>query len=191
MVDFRFLRVPGTKQWVISDPNRAKRPNVGRKIEEVCPFCVGRERQEEEVHREGGMPGDSNWHIRVIKNKFPFTFIHEIVVHSPDHHRNFEELPLSHIELILKTYRLRYEEHRKRGQVYIFHNRGIAGGESIPHPHSQITVIPHNIPLDIAPLDLGIYSKDQRSNIKDPADAKAMAGKQNHPPSLRLRRASN
>jgi UDPglucose--hexose-1-phosphate uridylyltransferase len=102
--------------------------------------------------------GDRNWRIRVIANKFPFTAIHEIVVHSPDHHKNFEELPLSHVELILRTYRLRYQQHRRAGQVYIFHNRGIGAGESIPHPHSQVTVISKSIDSDLPPLDTSIYA---------------------------------
>ena len=158
MADFKFLRVPNSDKWVILDPNRAKRPNVGKKLEAVCPFCVGREKTEEEMYRVGGVKYDTNWRVRVVTNKFPFASIHEIIIHSPDHHKNFEELPLGHIELVLQTYRARYNEYRQQGQVYIFHNRGLAAGESLPHPHSQLTVIPKNVKLDILPLDLGIYS---------------------------------
>lgn len=158
MVDFKFLQNAFTKKWIILDPGRAKRPNVGHKAEAICPFCTGRENEEQELYRVGGEKGDSNWHIRVIKNKFPFAPIHEIVIHSPDHHKNFEELPLSHIELILKTYRVRYLENHSYGKVYIFHNRGIGGGESLPHPHTQLTVIPKSVVLDLPPLDTFFYS---------------------------------
>jgi len=158
MADFSFLHNKKTGKWVILDPRRAKRPNVGNKAEAVCPFCIGKETEEQELYRVGGEKGDSNWHIRVIVNKFPFASHHEIVIHSPDHHKNFEELPISHIELILQTYRARYLEHHGCGQVYIFHNRGIGGGESLPHPHTQLTVIPKSISLDLPPLDTSFYS---------------------------------
>lgn len=164
MGDFQFLQNPITKKWIILDPGRERRPNVGKKALQICPFCIGQEREEQELYRVGGEGGDSNWHIRVIPNKFPFASIHEIVIHSPDHHKNFEELPISHIELILQTYRARYLQHRKLGQVYIFHNRGIGGGESIPHPHTQLVVIPHNITLDMPPLDLNIYNSMVEKN---------------------------
>ncbi len=157
MADFQFLQNYQTKKWIILDPGRAKRPNVGQTAVAVCPFCIGREVGEQELYRIGGERGDSNWHIRVVKNKFPFAPIHEIVIHSPDHHKNFEELPISHIELILQTYRARYLENCSHGQVYIFHNRGIGGGESLPHPHTQLTVIAKNITLDLPPLDTSFY----------------------------------
>jgi UDPglucose--hexose-1-phosphate uridylyltransferase len=157
MADFQFLQNPIFKKWVILDPRRAQRPNVGQKTEQVCPFCIGREQEEQELYRVGGEKDDSNWHIRVVVNKFPFASHHEIIIHSPDHHKNFEELPLSHIELVLQTYRERYRQHQNIGQVYIFHNRGIGGGESLPHPHTQLTVLKRSIVLDLPPLDISIY----------------------------------
>lgn len=168
---------------MILDPNRAKRPNVGHKAEKICPFCIGFEKNEEELYRVGGKPYDFNWHLRVVTNKFPFAPIHEIIIHSPDHHKNFEELPLAHVELILKTYRERYNHNKKSGQVYIFHNRGIGAGESLPHPHTQLTVIPNDIPMEIPVLDLGIYGNRkgiQNSKFKSPSFAEASAGKQKY-----------
>src|SRR5207302_1133429 len=47
----------------------------------------------------------------------------------------------------------RYQTHQDSGQVYIFHNRGEAGGESLPHPHSQITVVLPDVHMDIPRLD--------------------------------------
>lgn len=158
MADFQFLQNPLSKQWVISAPRRSKRPDVGKGEEPVCPFCLGKEKNEEELYRVGGLPGDSNWLIRVLHNKFPFAPIHELIVHSPDHHKNFGELPLEGAELIIKTYRERYLTHQEKGQVYIFHNRGEAGGESLPHPHSQIAVVPNDVRTDIPRLDPAAYS---------------------------------
>ena len=151
-MDFRFVQNPVTKKWIISAPRRAKRPDEARGTEPVCPFCIGREKNEEEAYRVGGKPGDSNWKIRVLPNKFPFAPIHEVIIHSPDHHKSFDELPLEASELILKTFRQRFQAYQDKGQVYIFHNHGEGGGESLPHPHSQLVVIPDHVKLDIPRL---------------------------------------
>lgn len=151
-MDFKFIENTISKKWVISSPRRARRPDIARGSEPVCPFCYGNEDKEKESYRVGGKNGEANWQIKVVPNKFPFAPIHEIVIHSPDHHKNFDELPLSQNELILKTYRQRFLEHQDKGQVYIFHNHGETGGESLPHPHSQIAVIPDFVKLEITPL---------------------------------------
>jgi len=109
---------------------------------------------------------DSNfqteWLVKVVANKFPFTKIHEIVIHSPSHTKNFEKLPIGHIALIFQVYRHRYNEHSRHGQVYIFHNRGKKAGESVPHPHAQITVIPDEVYLDLPPLKSVILERATR-----------------------------
>jgi len=164
-MEFKFLENQVSKNWLVSAPRRAKRPDIAKGTEPVCPFCVGKEGDEKEVFRIGGKEGDSNWLVRVVPNKFPFAPIHEIVIHSPDHHKNFDELPVSQSELILQTYRQRFKTHKDKGQVYIFHNHGEAGGESLPHPHSQIVVIPDNVKLDIVPVD---FSKDSQDFHQTP-----------------------
>jgi UDPglucose--hexose-1-phosphate uridylyltransferase len=165
MADFQFLQNPLSKKWVISSPRRAKRPDIAKGIEPVCPFCPGKETEEKELYRVGGKVGDSNWNIRVIHNKFPFAPIHEVIIHSPDHHKSFGELPLPQAELILQTYRNRFKLHQDKGQVYIFHNRQKAGGESLPHPHSQLAVVPNEVTLEMSrlatPQEMEIATKDQ------------------------------
>lgn len=151
-MDFKFVENSISKKWIISSPRRAKRPDIAKGSEPVCPFCYGNESKEKETYRVGGNEGQANWQVRVIPNKFPFAPIHEIVIHSPDHHKNFDELPLTQNELILQTYKQRFQTHQDKGQVYIFHNHGQAGGESLPHPHSQIVVIPDFVKLDISPF---------------------------------------
>jgi len=49
-----------------------------------------------------------------------FAPIHEVIIHSPDHHKSFDELPLFQSELVFKTYRQRFQAHQDKGQVYIF-----------------------------------------------------------------------
>jgi UDPglucose--hexose-1-phosphate uridylyltransferase len=166
MSDFDFRKHPGTGKPVILAPRRSRRTNTGKKPAEVCPFCIGGEAEDAELYRVGGSSGDSNWKIRVIPNKFPFTPHHELIIHSPDHHKNFDELPFEQVELIFETYRQRFKAHESHGQVYIFHNRGHAAGESLPHPHTQITVVPNSVKLDILPLDMGIYAQIQSSKFK-------------------------
>lgn len=152
-MDFKFIQNIPFEKWVISAPRRAKRPDAFKGTETSCPFCIGTESNEKEFYRVGGKEGDSKWLIRVIPNKFPFAPIHEIVIHSTDHHKGFDELPLSQSELIFKTFRQRFQTHQDKGQVYVFHNHGEASGESLTHPHSQIVVIPDNVKLEIPPID--------------------------------------
>jgi UDPglucose--hexose-1-phosphate uridylyltransferase len=146
----------------VSAPRRSKRTNVGDKNVAICPFCPGKEAQEEELYRIGGNKGDSEWQIRVVPNKFPFTPHHEIVIHSPDHHKNFDELAFDQAELIFRTYKERFRQLQNHGQVYIFHNRGHASGESLPHPHTQITVVPNEVRVDTPPLDMAIYEGSEK-----------------------------
>lgn len=171
MSDFKFLQNPISKKWVILAPRRAKRPDVAKGFEPVCPFCPGREGNEEELYRVNGND-NNNWLVRVVPNKFPFAPIHELVIHTPEHGRNFDHLPKENVELIFQTYKKRYLLHQDKGQVYIFHNRGEAAGESLPHAHTQITVVPFEIKMDLPRLDpsananlspkpLGIDSRDE------------------------------
>jgi UDPglucose--hexose-1-phosphate uridylyltransferase len=144
--DFTFLKNALTKRWVISAPRRAKRPDVAESKVLSCPFCHNHEKAIWQIGE-----GDS-WQVKVVNNKYPFAPIHELVIHSPEHTKNFEKLPIRHIVLILVAYRHRYNEHSRHGQVFIFHNRGRKAGESLLHPHTQITVIPDEVYLDIPPL---------------------------------------
>jgi len=166
MQDFKLLQNPISKKWVILAPRRANRPDVAKGTEPICPFCLGKEELEKEVYRFPQL-GSQGWQIRVVPNKFPFAPIHEIIIHSPDHHKNFGELPLSQVELIFKTYRKLYNIHQNKGQVYIFHNRGEAGGESLPHPHTQLAVVAFDVKMDIPRLasegELPTVSKDQQT----------------------------
>lgn len=140
-MDFKFVE-DEKGNFTILAPKRAKRPNESNGTEQLCPFCIGIAEQQGEVFRIGGK---DNWKVLVVKNKFPFAPIHEIVIHSPDHHKTFDELPIAQSEEILRAYRERYNEHKDKGSVIIFSNHGEASGESLPHPHSQIVVIPENI----------------------------------------------
>lgn len=143
MADFRFLQDPISDKWIISAPKRASRPDQAEGAEPPCPFepFQGKPGHEESIF--------SINQARVIANKFPFAPIHEIIIHSDDHHNNFDEMPLVRSEDVFKVFKQRFREHKDKGQVYIFHNQGKRAGESLPHPHTQLTVIPREVKLEI------------------------------------------
>lgn len=168
-MDFHFLQDPISHKWISLSPRRAHRTNSdeGAKgegetpIVTQCPFCPGIEASDGAVYAMGvhkQIATDSvDWLTRVLPNKFPFAPIHEVIIHSPDHHKSFGELPLSHVARILQTYKQRYNAHKEKGHVYIFHNNGEKAGESLPHPHSQLAVIPHEVAMDISPYQISDY----------------------------------
>lgn len=152
MPDFHFLKNKYTKKWVISAPRRAHNSDQQKNEGHQCPFCPQNNR-EEELYRVGGLFGDRRWQIKVVKNKYPFAPIHELVLNTPDHTKSFVDFSQEHILQILEVYRHRFNEHHHRGQVYIFHNHGEKSGESIPHSHTQLVVIPQKVLLEIPRLE--------------------------------------
>lgn len=150
MADFEFLHNPYSKKWVIFSPRRAKRPDEIKNIALTCPFCPGREANDPETYRFPQNSEADKWQVRVVTNKYPFAPIHEVLIHSPDHHKNFDELPLGQSELVFRAYRERYNALKDHGNVVIFHNFAHESGASVSHPHSQIVVTPKHIDLDVA-----------------------------------------
>lgn len=170
-----------TKRWVIIASGRVSRPHDNTIVPESeksqehqhvesqviapivtpemlkkCPFEPGNEvMNPTELFRVGGANGDPNWRIRVITNKYPITDLHEVIIHSPDHLKDIDELPEEHIELLFQTYRQRYNfhMHEGNGQVIIFNNHDAHAGASLRHPHSQIVVVPGQINLDTVPRE--------------------------------------
>ena len=100
-----------------------------------------------------GAPYAPGWEVRVIKNKYPITDFHEVIIHSPDDEKDIDELSLEQVHKILLTFRERYNFHSKNGHVLIFNNVGEAAGASITHPHSQLVVIPRQITIDALTME--------------------------------------
>lgn len=144
-----------TNRWVIVAEGRTKRPqDSGAKLpvgtNKICVFCPGNEKiPGEELFRLGeGNAYEPGWQVRVIKNKYPITDFHEVIIHSQDHDRDIETLEHGQVELVLKAYRERYNANKSNGHVIIFNNVGEVAGASIHHPHSQLVVVPRQINLD-------------------------------------------
>lgn len=147
----KYVPDSNTERWVIIAPTRQKRPeDTGEKKTSACPFCPGNEAMTPpEVYRIGsGEPNQPGWQVRVIPNKYPITDIHEVIIHSPSHEQDIEELPLEQVTKILTSYRDRYRAFEDDGQVLIFCNHGFHAGASLTHPHSQLVVLPKQINLD-------------------------------------------
>ncbi len=138
----RFVPDIKSNRWVVIAPTRISRPHDNPVMPEqkVCPFCPGQESLNKTVFSVGN--------VRVIANKYPITDFHEVIIHSPDHDKDIDELPLEQVELIFNVYQQRYNYYKDKGTVMIFNNHDIHAGASLAHPHSQLVVVPKQINLD-------------------------------------------
>jgi UDPglucose--hexose-1-phosphate uridylyltransferase len=154
------------KHWMISNPKRLTRTGMDGKSFR-CPFCLGNEADTpSEVYRIGGGEANkSGWKVRVVPNMFPITETHEVIIHSPDHNKNVEELSLSQIEDIIKTYINRFNFLKDKGKVFIFSNQSLISGASLVHSHSQISVVPQDIPTETLAIQPVVNIVEQIGNF--------------------------
>lgn len=159
-------------RYVIIAPKRNKRPGKIIKKEEksdkecyFCPAVVDQPGREKTIYEKKDSSG--KWQIKVIKNKFPAVELtnpkaygeQEIVIETPEHNKELQDLPLAHIVDVLNVYIERYKELQKiEGISYtlVFKNEGGKAGASQPHAHSQIyalPVIPPKIADESAAMD--------------------------------------
>ncbi len=130
-----------TGEPLIIESERARRPNIFRDEDEVCPFCAGNEALTPPEIARAGEP----WQVRVFPNKYPATGFHEVVVESPRHDDTFDRIPGA--DAAVRMYVERYHALRgQTGHVTIFKNNGAMAGASIPHLHSQIIGTPFTPP---------------------------------------------
>ena len=157
-----------TDDYVIIATERSKRPHdfIHKKEKKSpkskCPFCPENENMVPKPIVDEIKDDKGKWMIRVIKNKFPavkpkgnpeiqthnkyYTFAdaygqHEVVIETPVHGKELEDLPLEHIEKVIEMYIKRLKEISKDKQIKyaaLFKNRGKDAGASISHSHSQI-----------------------------------------------------
>ncbi len=122
-------------KWVIfSESRKNYKPPTDK-----CPFCPQQESDHKELLRYDG--------VRVIANDFPRVGLDEVII-SPDHNKDIDEMPLDKVASLLKVYRDRFNFHKNNGKVFIFQNHDLYAGASIPHPHSQLIVIPFDVPVE-------------------------------------------
>jgi UDPglucose--hexose-1-phosphate uridylyltransferase len=136
---------------------------------EGCPFCYGNENftpiEIEAVSDIVRQPNTPGWKVRVIPNKFAALRIegelnkramgmydlshgigaHEVIVETPEHTKQLEDLPDADVEAVLKVYRSRSLDLRKDKRfkyLMIFKNFGAAAGATQEHSHSQLVALP-------------------------------------------------
>jgi len=101
----------------------------------VCFFCKGSEHLTPVTLYQDS----DDWNVRVFDNKYPLLPDHEVVVHSPDHVKDIEELSCDQNVRIIRAFLNRVSFYGQQDkEVIIFNNRGGKAGASILHPHSQI-----------------------------------------------------
>ncbi len=133
----------------------------------VCPLCPNQEKQSAETFRIGeGKPGEPGWEVRSVLNKSPYfeplderetgvmvgreIFRHktpvgiaEVLIETPEHNKELVFMSLEELEKALLAYQLRYQVLKKTwAEVNIFRNHGYLAGQSLRHPHTQITATP-------------------------------------------------
>ena len=143
-------------KYVIIAPKRGKRPHtIAKKTEhensdKKCVFCPNILEKNNTIEYQARLKQDSKvWDVAVIKNKFPAVTldnskaygIQEVVVETPKHLDELEDLSPTHIAKILEVYSQRTErisQNLKIEYILIFKNDGGRAGASIQHAHSQI-----------------------------------------------------
>ena len=134
-----------------------------------CPFCSGNESLTPPeiyvVRPHGSAPNGSGWQLRVVSNKFPALRIegdlnrrgigvfdlcngigaHEVIVETPDHHRQMADLSIEELADVIKAFKNRSLDlrgDRRLKYALIFKNFGLSAGASLEHSHSQLIALP-------------------------------------------------
>ncbi|MBI3252174.1 MAG: galactose-1-phosphate uridylyltransferase [Candidatus Omnitrophica bacterium] len=174
MPEFRHDPVVG--YWTIISTERSRRPVEFRPRElpeeRRCPFCEGREDETTPeafaIRKMGTTPDGPGWDVRVIVSKMPLLSEsgpaescshglydrmdgigrHEIIVESPRHAHDLDELDLPAIEKVIRAYVNRLNAFKKDESVkyaLLFKNHGLISGsvrDVIRHSRSQLITLP-------------------------------------------------
>ena len=154
-------RNPVNGKLTIVAPGRAARPSdlhaaAVAGASDPCPFCAGNERltppEVDAVRPDGGAPDTPGWRIRVVPNKYPaLAGMHEVIVHSPDHEAELEDLGDDGLLEVLEVWRRRIAAQLDAGAVAatLIVNRGPGAGASLAHPHAQLNLWLHTAPKEL------------------------------------------
>jgi UDPglucose--hexose-1-phosphate uridylyltransferase len=136
------------------------------------PFAEGRESDTPgellSYRKPGTVPDAPGWRVRVIPNKYPAVSLeeepdssaipgdgpglrvpaagpHEVIVECPQFATCLSQLSPDHVTDVVRAYRDRLRFHRDQqtcAHALVFKNRGIAGGATLAHTHSQLIGTP-------------------------------------------------
>lgn len=142
------------EKYVIIAPKRGKRPHdtvkpkdaFKKKMVPSCIFCPDNLKDVPSLYQKGDK---NDWQIKVIANKYPAVSKdnknaygqQDVVIETPDHTLELEDLSVDHIADLLEAYSERTKEISKDGKIeyiLIFKNDGGVAGASLQHSHSQI-----------------------------------------------------
>ena len=146
------------EKYVIIAPKRGQRPHDVERPQRLtpvkkseCVFCPERIDKIAKVIITEAATKEKNepWAIKVVANKFPAVTTNnpkaygrqEVVVETPDHQKEIEDLSIERIAKIFEIYAQRTKaisKDKKIDYLLIFKNNGGAAGASLQHAHSQI-----------------------------------------------------
>ncbi|BCD68137.1 galactose-1-phosphate uridylyltransferase [Nitratiruptor sp. YY09-18] len=154
-------------EYIIIAPERLHRPIPEQCVQnfsvQKCPFCPGNEElTPQEIF---SIKNNGTWQTRVIPNLYKAVQIetpfishreglnemwggygaHEIVIDTPKHLANFQNMRQEEIFWWLYTLQQRYLDLRNDKRLIslqIFKNHGLRAGATQPHPHTQIIALP-------------------------------------------------
>jgi UDPglucose--hexose-1-phosphate uridylyltransferase len=148
------------EKYVIIAPRRGKRPRdvssckKDQRKSASCAFCSDQLKSSKFVIKKYAFNKHNKlslatWDIAVLKNKYPAVTLNnpkaygvqEIVIETPNHVLQLEELSAKHIANLLQIYADRTKiisKNKKIEYILIFKNNGGVAGASLKHSHSQI-----------------------------------------------------
>lgn len=112
-----------------------------------CVFCPAEIDRARSLYHVG--PALRRWKLKVVMNKFAAVTLdnpkaygrQEVVIETPSHTKQLDNLSTSHIELLFRAYAertLEIQRNKKIQYILVFKNSGGSAGASIQHSHSQI-----------------------------------------------------
>jgi UDPglucose--hexose-1-phosphate uridylyltransferase len=169
-------RDPVVGYWTIISTERSRRPLDYKKkeapAEQNCPFCEGKENETPHeifaIRKPGTKPDSAGWDVRVTPSKAPILSSehpverfgqglydlmdaagkHEIIIESPKHLADIDQLSLSEIEKVVQVYIQRinaFESDETLKYALLFKNHGYIFGQAqdvIRHMRSQLIALP-------------------------------------------------
>ena len=140
------------EKYVIIAPRRGQRPHDVEVVSKIvtnkkCVFCPENVEKDLIIRKYDGQ--GQKWSLLTLKNKFPAVTldnpkaygVQEVIIPTPNHATELEDLPATHIKELLDVYAERTFEiskNKKIEYILIFKNDGDKAGQSIAHAHSQI-----------------------------------------------------
>ena len=187
-----------SEQYVIIAPERLRRPNnIGFEKQQKtpknsCPFCDGNEYMTPKEIFAIRHNDTLKWHTRVIPNLYkavqiesggiskregifesvPGLGAHEIIIDTPCHECNIQDLDDEAVRKWLQTIIARIEDLKKDHRLIylnIFKNVGQEAGATQEHPHTQLIALPVMPKDEVSFLsrNMAYYQRHGRGIIED------------------------